>query len=239
MGGGPTTDFFSRGGAFEATAPKSFLGTGFAIGLSAGFFVASRTWGTGGPFLASARGYGVGVSLLPAGELGVSCFGEARGGEADAVGFGASLGEVLGVFSALGRGDLVDVLFVIGLRKGVAGTGFFFSVCGGDVVTDFITARLGLVCFPFASARGGVMGVDFFTGAFEEVLGVIAFFKSAREGEAGAVFIEVALGGETGGDAVFTVSRCFPPLAVVVVTELATEDAEAPTCVVLTVNGVA
>lgn len=123
------------------------------------------------------------------------------------------LGEVLGVFSALGRGDLVNV----------PGAGFFFSVRGGDVVTDFITVRVGVVCFPFASARGGVMGVDFFTGAFEEVLEVIAFFRSAR-------------GGEAGGDVVFTVSGCFPRRAVVVVTGLAIEDAA---CVFLTVNGAA
>jgi len=132
----------------------------------------------------------------------------------------------------------VDVVFVTGLRKGIAGAGFF-SVRGEDVVTDFNTVRVGVVDFLFASVRGGVMGVGFFTGAFEGTLEVVGFFDSARGDEAGAILVEVALGGEAGGDVVFTVSGCFPRRVVAVVMGLAAEDAEAPARVFLTVNGIA
>lgn len=217
--------------------PKGFLGTGFAIGLSTGFFATSRAWEVAGTFLVSVRGGGVGVGLLSAvrgEELGVSCFGEVRGDEANAVSFDTNWGEALDVdFSTLGRGDPV---FATGLRKRVVGTGFFFSVRGGDVVTDFNTVRVGIADFPFASTRGGVMGVGFFTEVFEGVLEMVGFFDSARGDEAGVILVEVTLGGEAGGGVVFTVSGCFPRRAVAVVAGLAVE---APARVFLTVNGIA
>lgn len=241
-GGGSIAGFFSRSGAFGAVAPKGFLGKGFAIGLSVDFFDASRTWETRGAFLALARG-GDGVSFLPVargGELGVGCLDEIRGGEADAVGFDMDLGGVLDVgFAVFERGESVDVVFVAESRKGVVGTGFFFSACGGDVVTGFEAVRAGVTCFPFVSVRGGVTGVDFFTGAFEGVLEVVGFFEPVWRGETGTVFVGIALGGEAGGGVVFIVSDCFPRRAVAVATGLAVGGAEAPARVFLTVNRVA
>lgn len=175
------------------------------------------------------------MGLLPAAqgeELEIDCFGEACASEA---GLDMDLGEALDVdFS----GDPVGALFVTGLRKGVDRAGFFLPACGGgDVVTGFDTFRVGDVCFPLASPRGAVAEV--FIGAFEGVLEVVGFFESDRGGEAAAVFVEIALGGEAGGGVVFIITGCFPRRAVAVATGLVEEGAEAPARVFLTVNGVA